>query len=147
MKIAWVGYIDSDNDKYYKQKLLELNLTSNEAANNDFIDILDNRDFLEETIEYDVVVLCYIYGLQSQQDQRLLSKKLSHKWRTSNLSTRDNWIKRLKSTNAVKIIAIGDSSEIASDYLLDIDGYLKEDCKFDDVGLNCCSNFCVYRKF
>jgi len=145
--VAWVGYIDYDNDKYYRNKLVCSKLVP-KVRIDDCIDLLNGRDFLEETIQYDIVVICYIFFMRSMQDQRQLTKRLTHgKWRVSNLSTPDNWRNRLIKSQANKIIAIGNESEIAAKYLEVIPGYIKKDYKFCKTAIKTrCNNFCVYEK-
>lgn len=100
MKVAWVGYIDSDNDKWYCNELINLGFIPKDRIN-DYIDLIDNRDFLRESEHYDVVVLCYIFRVQSKDDQRKSTEKIIRsKWRVSDLSTPENWKDRLLKTKA-----------------------------------------------
>lgn len=146
MKVAWVGYIDSNNDKWYCNELVNLGFAPKDRTN-DYIDLIDNRDFLRENEQYDIVVLCYIFNLQSKDDQRKLTKKIiNSKWRVSDLSTPDNWKDRLLKTKAQRIIAIGDKSEIAADYLDNICDYSQVEYKFKTKSMLQCSKFCIYEK-
>ena len=146
MKVAWVGYIDNDNDKWYCNELVNLGFVPKDRTN-DYVDLIDNRDFLRETDHYDIVVLCYIFNIQSKDDQRKLTKKISSKWRVSDLSTTDNWKDRLLKAKAQTIIAIGEKSEIAADYLNNICGYSQNQYKFNIKSILLqCPNFCVYEK-
>jgi hypothetical protein len=145
-QVAWVGHINSDNDKWYCNELMKLEFVPKDRIN-DFIDLIDNRDFLRENEEYDIVVLCYIFYMQSKDDQRKFFKRIiSSKWRVSDLSTPDNWKDRLIKTKAQRIIAIGEKSEIAADYLDNICGYDKNQYKFNTKNVLQCSKFCVYEK-
>lgn len=96
-----------------------------ECFQEDDIDLNFNRDFLKENIKYDIVILQHIYN-GSGEDQY-------GEFRKSDYHSRENWIKRLITTNARYIFAFGGWTEVGGVFLQDIPGYTWNDSGDSDI--------------
>lgn len=85
----------------------------------DFIDLNDGRDFLQENNDYDVVILHMVY---SPPDRSYIGKHDSI-FNVSNLHNPRNWRRRLIATGAKYIFAFGDDDEVSGRYLGHLAGY------------------------
>lgn len=86
----------------------------------DFVDLNDGRDFLEESQIYDIVILHMVY---SPYNQTFARNAPGSPYRISRLHTPNNWKRRLMATNAKYIFTFGDGEEVHGRYLGELREY------------------------
>lgn len=96
----WLS-LDEDNIDLYKK--------------GDLLDLNTGRDFLTETLKYEVVILHYIYHREHNSSLPAEKQSTQH--------TTQAWRKRLVTANAQCIIAYGGGNEVTGYYMGAIDGY------------------------
>lgn len=127
-KVALVGGYGSTLDTTIIADAIEL-LPEIQEVDLDLIDLRLNRDFLTENLNYDVVILCYIFSLSQTEQKRdpLYEKIIKHDLsaRVSPLHSPKNWRKRLLETNAKNILIFGFSpmSEVTGHYIEELTNY------------------------
>lgn len=90
----------------------------------DFVDLNDGRDFLEENKRYDIVILHMVYSPDDPiHNSYRFHPQSQSPFRTSRLHTREAWRRRLASTGAKYIFTFGDYDEVSGFYLGAIPGY------------------------
>jgi len=117
-------YYENDewqNDEVFKwlmENAPEVDVTRKNRED-DFIDLGDGRDFLEENNKYDIVILHMVYdppkGTRNSPKGSIYHISKHH--------NRDRWRASLTSTGAKYIFAFGDYSEISGRYLGKLLGY------------------------
>jgi hypothetical protein len=90
-------------------------------TDDDFIDLHDGRDFLQENAEYDIVILHSVYNPVDYH--RKSYEGQSSIFRVSPLHDRENWVNRLMNTGAKYIFTFGSGSEVDGEFLGEIPGY------------------------
>lgn len=86
----------------------------------DYIDLNDGRDFLQERSNYDIVILHMVYS----PDELDYRGKEGSIFNISPLHNPRNWRNRLVSTGAKYIFAFGDTNEVSGRYLGRLPGYV-----------------------
>jgi hypothetical protein len=95
-------------------------LLPNESHDYDYIDLNDGRDFLKERLEYDVVLVMYLYRGCQEHEYR------QGYFATSELSTPAAWRNRLQATKARLLFIFGGQTEVSGSFIGDIPGYVNE---------------------
>jgi hypothetical protein len=88
----------------------------------DFIDLSGGRDFLAEDLKYDVVILHYLWALDTID----VTPAFRQATATSPHHSQERWRERLAATDAEVIIAFGGGNEVARAFIGDIEGYKGE---------------------
>jgi hypothetical protein len=151
MKIALVGAHGSSFDvSILADAMLVLGLEGIKPSDLDMIDLRNGRDFLREDLEYDIVILCYIYVATDSQESVLYQMKdlcqllgiYSIDTVVSPFHSQMNWRKRLQSTKAKSILVFGcyPESEVTGEYVGDLPGYKQE------VQTNAAGSVWIYRQ-
>ena len=84
----------------------------------DDVDLNQGRDFLKESLSYDIVVLNYIFN--PTKDFQGIS---TGEFQRSDVHSREEWVRRLASTGAKLIFVFGEFGEIGGWWLGNISGY------------------------
>jgi len=107
-----VDWLYKNDSKTYEQLCL--------PRHDDFIDLNDGRDFLQEDKTYDIVILHFVYHARFGDRFRETSEGL---FVQSPLHSINNWRGRLVRTGAKYIFADGAYSEISPETLSQLSGY------------------------
>jgi hypothetical protein len=88
----------------------------------DFIDLNDGRDFLQERHEYEMVILHHVYSPHKLKHPR--NPLGQSPFRYSRYHSKEEWVSRLIGTGAAFIFAFGNYDEVCGDYLGELPGYI-----------------------
>jgi hypothetical protein len=123
LKVALVGWSGTPTDKNFRTAVGNfLKKDSHMAklwphAHFDRINLNDGRDFLQESRPYDVVLLCWVTaGDTHKGDQGHYNVSKDH--------TPAGWKSRLVASRAKYIFASGAGTEVAHEFLGNLDGYV-----------------------
>jgi len=89
----------------------------------DYIDLNEGRDFLTEDKTYGIVILHYLYNPPFKEEA-----KDAGFFAISPFHTKEKWQKRIISTDAKHVFAIGSFGEVGGEYLGILSGYSKTTC-------------------
>ena len=123
-KIAHVGACPGNTrpllDIAFKWLMKHDSSCLSESFVHDYIDLNEGRDFLTEDETYGIVILHYLYNPPIKEEI-----KETGFFAISPFHTKERWQKRIVSTNAKHVFAIGSFGEVGGEYLGALDGYSK----------------------
>lgn len=126
LSIAHVGSLQNEADRvrsgwvFWWLKKNGINVSS---FQNDYINLDQGRDFLEENQSYDVVILHHIYNPDEQEEPK------GGDFNVSSKHNENEWRNKLSHSGAMYIFVFGGLGEVAVEYLGNISGYklIKQD--------------------